>query len=451
MVEAPRTQYAKSDGLHVAYPVLGEGPPDVLLSAGVVPIDMYDEQPSLARFHRRLASFSRLVRFHYRGIGLSDPVPPASAPTLEQHVHDALAVMDAAGIARAALFATLWHVSDAVSLAVTCPERVSHLLVVNGTARVAPAPDYPIGVSRELRADYNNLIFEPDAVERGFDLLARMNPSVADDATYRSWWDRAGNRGASPAMARAIGDFYMGTDVRDLLGSVRAPTLIVHRRGLDPVGIVPVEAGRYLAEHIPHAEYVELEGADQSYWLGDTETMLDEIEEFLTGVRRSSETDRVLAAVLFTDIVGSTARIAVIGERSWRDLLDRHDAALRRQLERFGGREVKQTGDGMLATFDRPAPAVQCACAIRDAAAQLGIEVRAGVHFGEVEVRADDIAGMTVHIGARIHAYAEPGEVMVSRTVVDVLTGSEITFTDRGEHELKGVPGTWRLFSVTSA
>jgi class 3 adenylate cyclase len=449
VVDAPRTQYARSDGLHVAYQVLGEGPPDLLLMAGVIPIDMCDEQPSLARFHRRLASFSRLVRMHFRGMGLSDPVPPASVPALKQHVHDALAVMDAVGTARGAVFATGWHVSDAISLAVSYPERVSQVIVVNGTARTAPAPDYPSGVSRELRNEYDNLIFEPDAVDRGYDLLALMNPSVAHDPVYRAWWDRGGNRGAGPAMARAISDLYMGTDVRHLLGSVQAPTLIVHRRGLNSAGIVPVEAGRYLAEHIPDARYVELEGIDQSYWLGDTGAMLDEIEEFLTGVRHDPEPDRTLVAVLFTDIVASTERIVEIGERGWRDLLDRHDAATRQQLERFGGREIKTTGDGMLATFDLPARAVQSGCAIRDAAAQLGVAVRVGVHFGEVELRGGDIAGMTVHIAARIHALADPGEVLVSRTVADLVAGSSIAFRDRGEYELKGVPATWQVFGVT--
>jgi class 3 adenylate cyclase len=446
MVEVPRTHYVKTGDLHLAYHVSGDAPLN-LLSSTYFPIDCLDEEPSIARFQRRLASFSRLVQFNPRGLGLSDPVSPSSPPTLEQWMRDALAVMDAVGIARAAVFTSGWVALEGSLLAATHPDRVSHLIVVNGAARLLRAPEYPIGMSRDEWDAYEEVVFEPDAVERGLDVLALANPSVADDPAYRAWWDRAGNRGASPAMAQAITRLRRQADVRPLLGSIQTPTLILHRRDIS--GFFPVQHGRYLAEHIPNAKYVELDGADTSCWVGDTDLMLDEIEEFLTGVRHGPEPDRALAAVLFTDIVASTERIVEVGERRWRDLLDRHDAVLRRQLERFGGREIKTTGDGVLATFDGPARAVQCACAIRDAAAQLGLEVRAGVHVGEVELRGPDIAGMTVHIAARIHARADPGEVLVSRTVVDLVTGSHITFTDRGQHELKGVPGNWQLFGVT--
>ena len=432
--------------MHLAYQVLGNGPLDLLVMSGYFPIDSLDEEPSIARFHRRLASFSRLVRFNPRGLGLSDPVSPLSPPTLEQWAQDALTVMDAVGSVRTALFTCGPQAIDAIVLAATYADRISHLIVVNGTARRMWAPDYAIGTPRELFDAAEEVMFEPDAVERGLDILALSNPSVADNRAYRAWWDKVGNRGASPAMARAVTRMRYEADVRPLLGSIEMPTLIVHRRDNKFLG---VSHGRYLAAHIPNAKYVEFDGADNSYWLGDTEPMLDEIEDFLTGMRRGREPDRALAAVLFTDIVASTERIAAVGERNWRDLLDRHDAAIRSQLERFGGREIKTTGDGVLATFERPARAVQCACAIRDAAAQLGLEVRGGVHVGEVELRGDDIAGMTVHIAARIHAFAGPGEVLVSRTVTDLVVGSSITFADRGETELRGVPGTWQLFNVT--
>jgi class 3 adenylate cyclase len=442
----PRTRYAKSGQLHLAYQVLGDGPIDVLLSA-YFPIDMLDEEPSSARFYRRLASFSRVTRYNFLGVGLSDPAPP-DGPTLEQGMRDALAIMNTVGIPRAAVFSFGNQAAVGIILAATHPDRVSHLIVVNGTARAMWAPDHPIGIAKAAVAIDEDLLFEPDAVEQGLDMLARTNPSVADNPAFRNWWDRAGNRAASPATARAVMRMFGEADVRAFLPSIQVPTLILHRRDIRMLG--PAH-GRYLAEHIANAKYVELEGADQATWVGDTDVMLDEIEEFLTGVRHGTEPDRALAAVLFSDIVASTERIAELGERPWRDLLDRHDAAIRHQLQRFGGREINTTGDGVLATFDRPARAVQCACAIRDVAAELGMAVRVGIHFGEVEVRGSDIAGMTVHIAARIHALAAPGEVLVSRTVTELVAGSHITVTDRGEHELKGVPGTWQLFAITNA
>ncbi len=448
VVEARRTQYAKSGELHVAYQTLGGGPLNlVVLSAGMMSIDSMDEEPSFARFDRRLASFSRVVRFDPRGLGLSDPVAMASPPTVEQWTHDALAVMDAAKVERAAVFTSGPRSTLALTLAAKHPDRVSHLIIVNGSARTAWAPDYPIGIGRDVLDAVQEVHFAPDAVERGFDFLALAAPSVADNQAFREWWDRAGNRAASPAMAQAISEMHRETDARPLLASIQTPTLVLHRR---ENRFVPLAHGRYLAEHIANAKYVELDGADSPHFLGDTEVMLDEIAEFLTGVRHSPEPDRSLAAVMITDIVASTERIVEVGERRWRDLLDRHDTALRRQLERFGGREIKTTGDGVLATFDGPARAVQCACAIRDAAVELGLEVRAGVHFGEVELRGTDIAGMTVHIAARVNALAAPGEVLVSRTVVELVTGSHTNFADRGEHRLKGVPGTWQLFGVTN-
>jgi class 3 adenylate cyclase len=268
------------------------------------------------------------------------------------------------------------------------------------------------------------------------------------DKQFRRWWDQAGQRGASPATARALIRVFFEADVREVLALIQAPTLILHRK--DNL-FVPVEHGRYLAEHIPHATYIELPGADHLYWVGNADGILDDTEEFLTGVRHGAEPDRLLATVLFTDIVSSTERLVEVGERRWRDLLDGHDAAVRRQLERFGGREIKTTGDGVLATFDGPARSVHCACAIRDAAGQLGLEIRAGVHAGEVEVRGNDIGGLAVHIAARVAALAGPREVLASSTVKDLVVGSRIGFKDRGSHLLRGVPDEWRLFSVESA
>jgi class 3 adenylate cyclase len=433
----------------IAYQVLGAGHPDLLHSvAGFIPIDCMDEEPSLARFQRRLASFGRLIRFDRRGMGSSDRVSPSAPPTLDQWAEDALAVLDAVGSDEAVVVAGGASSFEALTLVATYPERVSSLVVLNGLARTLWAPDYPDGLP-EGRIDELLRGVEPDASEQGVDFLAHVAPSVANDAAFRAWNDRVGNLGASPAMARALHVARMAADVRHLLPRIRVPTLIIHRADITypPAG---VGHGRYLAEHIPEATYVELPGADTLYWVGDTTKMLDEIEEFLTGVRGGSGAERILATVLFTDIVGSTERAAVLGDRRWRDLLDSHDQAVRRQLERFRGREMDTAGDGFFATFDSPGRAIECALAIRDSLKAFNIDVRAGVHTGEIEVRGDQVAGMSVHIGARVSSLAGTGEVLVSSTVKDLVAGSSVEFADRGEHELKGVPGTWRLFAVSA-
>ena len=444
--DTPEIQYARRGGVHIAYQVLGAGAPDILLfSSGVLPIDSMDEEPLLARFQRRLASFGRLIRFDLQGVGLSDPVLSAGPTTLEQWVEDAVAVLDAVASKRAAVLAPMDASLQGVLLAATFPERIASLVIVNGTARLARADDYPIGIPERILDRFLDLNMEPDAAGKGFDILPVTGPSVAHDESFRTWWVKAGYRGASPATARSIQAVNFQADVRAILPLVRVPTLVLHRRDNE---MVRVAHGRYLAEHIPGARYVELDGPDFLYWVGDSREMLEEIEEFITGVRGSGSPDRVLATVLFTDIVGSTSHIAHLGDQRWRDLLDLHDRATRRQLARFRGREIKTTGDGVLATFDGPARAVNCACAIRDAAAQLGVEIRAGVHTGEVEVRGEDISGMAVHIAARVAAAAQPRQVLVSRTVVDLIIGSEITTQEQGTHSLKGVPGRWRLFAV---
>ena len=302
-----------------------------------------------------------------------------------------------------------------------------------------------MGLPQSLVDPILRLTADADAMEQGHDILAVAAPSVSDDRAFRAWWDRSGNLGMTPAMARATQSALFATDVRQVLPLIQVPTLVVSRTDSP---IFDVGHGRYLAEHIAGAKYVELPGPDFLYWVGDIREMLDEIEEFVTGVRGGSGAERILATVLFTDIVGSTDRAAQLGDGRWRDLLDRHDQSVRTQIERFRGREVKTVGDGFVATFDSPGRAIECALAIRDALTGFGIDVRAGIHTGEIEVRGDDVAGIAVHIGARVSALAGPSEVLVSSAVPPLMVGSGTEFTDRGEHELKGVPGPWRIFAV---
>ncbi len=432
--------------MDIAYQVLGEGPFDLLVFSGsTIPIECVDDEPSIARFQRRLTSFSRVIRFDRRGVGLSDRGSPTALPTHEDWVQDALAVLDAVGTQQAAIFAPFASIVEGVMLAAMHPERVSSLIVVNGAARATWAPDYPAGISQEVVDAATAVAGDPDEVEHGYDTLAMFAPTVASNPGFRHWWDRSGNLGATPAMARWVVNGTLAIDIRDILDRVQVPTLILHRANM---GIFNVEHGRYLARHIAGARYVELEGADILYWVGDTGPMLDEVEEFLTGVRGGSGSERVLSTVLFTDIVGSTDRAAQLGDGRWRDLLDRHDQSVRTQIERFRGREVKTVGDGFVATFDNPGRAIECSLGIRQTLVDLDIGVRAGIHTGEIEIRGEDVAGMAVHIGARIAALAGPGEVLVSSTVKDLVVGSNVEFTERGEHELKGVPGVWRLYAV---
>ncbi|HMC71813.1 MAG TPA: adenylate/guanylate cyclase domain-containing protein [Mycobacteriales bacterium] len=444
MDSLPKTKYARAaDGSHIAYQVTGAGPSDLLLlPLGLIPVDAAWEEPSLARFLHRLGSFARVIRLDFVGVGLSDPA--SGPPTLERWCEDALTVLDAVGSAHAAVLAMNESGLVALLLAATQPDRVASLVLVNSFARVVGAPDYPIGVDPSEFDDAIEGFVDPDDAT-GYDYLTVGVPSVAHDSSFRDWWDRAGNRGAGPGMARAYLRVTMGSDVRAVLPAISVPTLVVHR--VDDMAL-PVAHGRYLADRIADAKLVELPGGDDLMWVGDADTLLDEVEEFLTGVRRGPQSDSVLATVLYTDIVDSTKQASVLGDRAWTERLDAHDAMVRRQLERFRGREVKTLGDGFLAVFDGPARAIQCGCAVRDGAQQLGIDVRVGLHTGEVELRGTDIAGTTVNIGARVVALAAAGEVLVSRTVTDLVVGSGIAFDDREEHELKGVPGTWRLFAV---
>jgi class 3 adenylate cyclase len=448
MGDVPTTRFARSDGGNIAYQVFGEGDLDVLMFSGaVLSIDSMDDEPALARFVRRLASFSRLIRFDVRGLGLSDPVPASAPPSLEDWMRDALAVLDDCGSQRAAVFTARGPSLEGILLTASHPERITHLVVVNGQARLAEAPDYPIGVPQTVLDGFLATNTAPDAVEQGFDILSVAAPSIANDDAFRRWWIRAGNRAASPAMAHSILRVVVQADVRAALPLVRSPTLVLHRRG---DAFIPARHGRYLAEHIPDARYVELPGADDLYWVGDdTSLMLEEIEEFLTGVRPTIADGPALATVLFTDIVSSTAHAAAMGDRSWRDLLTAHHDLVRRNLQVYSGREINTTGDGFLAVFDGPAHAVRCALAIRRAVEPLGIQIRAGLHAGEIELITDDVTGIAVHIAARVLTLAEPGQVLVSDAVLPLLAGSGLSFETRGVHALKGVPGQWGVHAAT--
>jgi class 3 adenylate cyclase len=446
VVLAPRTRYASCGETDIAYQVFGDGPVDLLVLPGpLIPIDCVDLEPAMYRFHRRLASFARVIRFDQRGIGLSSRVPSLDMLGPKFWAQDAIAVMDAVGCQQATVLAPGFTSLAGLVLAADYPERVGSLVIINGAARTLRAPDYPMGAEISATDPYTTVGIEPDAVEQGFDMLGIIAPSVASDDAFRAWWDMAGNRAASPSMARAFINKIREADVRDTLPRVTAPTLILHRDNAD---FSPVAHAHYLAEHIAGSHLVELPGEDALYWVGNTAPMLDEIEEFITGVRGGSEAERLLTTIVFTDIVSSTERAALLGDDRWRDLLDNHDTIVRHELQRFGGREVNTAGDGFVATFSSPSAALACADEIIDAVHVLGIEVRVGIHAGEVEVRGADVAGMAVHIGARVAALAGPSEVLVSSTVRDIVTGSRHRFDDRGESTLKGVPGQWRLCAL---
>ena len=439
-------RYAKNGDVHIAYQVVGDGPLDLLeLSNGtILSIDAIADEPHWRRWEERLASFARLIRFDMRGTGLSD-ASGDKPPSLDLWVEDALAVLDAARSERAALMGMSTGGSIALKLAVDRPERVTAMVLVHATARTLRAVDYPQGVPEEVMNAFLGAMLDTDQAAGSFDEVSIMATSLARDAQFREWWLRAGHR-TSPSAARAQHRTAFWLDVRDLLPEVAVPTLVIHRRD-NP--FMRVGHGRYLAEHIPAAKYVELRGADHLPFSGEADELLDEVQEFLTGERPVPGAERVLATVLFTDIVGSTERAALAGDHGWRQVLEQHNEIIRRQLGRFGGREVKSMGDGVLAVFDAPARAIRCAIAIRDSLRATEIRVRAGLHTGEIELMAEDVGGIAVHIGARISALAGADEILVSSTVKDLVTGSGITFESRGTHTLKGVPDSWTLYSVT--
>ena len=439
----PETRYARSQEGHVAYQVIGDGPLDlVFIPEWTSNIDAMWEEPSVARFFQRLATFSRLLCFDKRGTGVSDPVPLPALPTLEQWMDDVRIVMEAARSERAGLLGHGDGGQMAMLFAATHPERTAALILSHTSARLLRDVDYPWGFPSDRVPRFLQRTEKLWGTGSTVDLVA---PSVARDDRFRRWYARFERLAVSPRPVTAMSAANLERDLRAVLPTIRVPTLVLHRVG---DRFVRVGHGRYLAQHIPGAKYVELPGDDHLFYVGDTEAMLAEIEEFLTGVRPVPEIDRVLSTVLFTDIVGSTERAATLGDRAWRALLDTHHELVRRELERHRGREVKTVGDGFLATFDGPARAIRCACTIRDGVRSLGLEIRAGLHTGECELTDEDVGGIAVHIGARVVASAEPGEVLVTSTVKDLVAGSVLCFVDRGTRNLDGVPGEWRLYAV---
>jgi len=439
LIMHPETRYVKSGDAYIAYQVFGHGPRDLVYVHGFVShIEALWQRPTRARFFERLSSFCRVVMFDKRGNGLSDRV--SEIPTLEQRMDDVRAVMDAAGVKQAALFGVSEGGPMALLFAATYPERTTALILCGTFARWAWAPDHPMGMTDE---QFEHIVVPDEwGGPAAIDLFA---PSVAHLEAARQDWASYLRQSASPSAAVATLRMAREIDARHILPSIRVPTLVLHRAGEQ---LVRIEQARYLAKHIPGAKLVELEGNDHIMWAGDQDVILDEIAQFLTGAKRSFELDRVLATVLFTDIVGSTEQAAQLGDSQWRDVLERYYGVMREELARFRGREVDTAGDGLLAVFDAPARAVRCACASCEALHSVGIEVRAGLHTGECEVMGEKVGGIAVHIGARVAATAGPGEVCVSGTVKDLVAGSGLRFKDRGMHSLKGVPDEWHLYSV---
>ena len=436
----PKTRYARSGDAHIAYQVVGEGPVDLIFVPGLLShLDLQWESPFIAAFWQRLASFSRLILYDKRGTGLSGRLP--GVVTLEERVEDIRAVMEATGSKRAALFGLSEGGPTSLLYAAHHPDRVSHLMLFGTYASVSAAPDSPEAARFAYFLESIAYLIENHWGEgRSIEFFL---PSAAAIDVARELFGRVESAVGDPKTIRASFDFAREADIRLVVPTIRAPALVMHRTG---DRAIPVEMGRWLGRNLPGARFVELPGDDHVPFAPD---VADLVEEFLTGVSPAPECDRVLSTVLFTDIVGSTEHAARLGDRSWRDLLEQHHTLIRRELTRFRGREVDTAGDGFFATFDGPARAVRCACTIRTAVRQLGIEIRAGLHTGEVELSGDKVGGIAVHIGARVLATARAGEVLVSSTVKDLVAGSGIGFTNRGGHVLKGIPGEWQVFAAT--
>jgi class 3 adenylate cyclase len=442
-VSAPEIHYAKTEDGYVAYQIFGEGPYDVLFIGNWASnIEVMWEHPSMARYLERLGHFARVICFDKRGAGLSDPVPLGALPTLEHWMDDARIVLDAAGSEQAALIGDAEGGLMAMIFAATYPQRTRALVLVNAFAKMLRASNYSIGMPEEAAERF--LEIWERAWGTGI-VLELSAPSVASDPQMQYWVGRYMRLSAPPAACTRMYRWVLQVDVRSVLPSIQGPTLILQRADNRHYR---APMGRYLAEHIPDAKYIELPGADWYPPFVSAEPVLDEIEEFLTGTRPVPAQDRVLATVLFTDIVNSTDLAARLGDRRWLDLRAAHDGLVRTQLDRYRGKVVATTGDGFLATFDGPARAVRCASDIASAVRSLGIQIRAGLHSGEVEIQDGQIAGIAVHIAARVMALASEGCVLVSGTVKDLVVGSAIRFADRGSHLLRGIPGEWRLFEV---
>ena len=439
MQGVPRTEFARNGDVHLAYQVIGSGAVDLfLIDTWAHHVEAVWDFPDFARFLRRLTSFGRVIHFDRRGTGLSDPVPIDRLPDVETQVEDAVAVLDAAGSKEAAVIGISDGSLVAVHLAAAHPGRCRSLVLFPATAKHQLAAGMPM--------DAIDAAIEKITASqvRGDSSVSILAPSRVNDERFDRDLARLQRLSVRPG---AIGHYYrqsMEAEVGDILPSIKATTLLLNRTGNR---IVAVDHTREVASLIPDARFVELPGTDHLVFSEDVDAVIDEIEEFVTGTRTGANPDRLLATLLFTDIVDSTSRAARMGDRGWRDLLDRHHAVVRAEVERFGGREVATTGDGFFATFDGPGRAVRCALSACQAVSALGVEIRAGVHSGEVEVRGADLGGLAVHIGARIAALAEGGEVLVSSTVKDLLAGSDLGFHDRGEHSLRGVPGRWRVFA----
>ena len=439
----PKTQYARSGDLHIAYQVVGDGPRDLVYVPGWVSnVEMAWEEPTHARFLSRLAAFSRFIVFDKRGTGLSDRVSNDKLPLLDERMDDLRAVMDAAGSERAAIFGFSEGGNLSTLFAASYPKRTVALVLFGSFAKRSRSPDYPWAPTVEERNELVSHVAQDWG--RGMD-LEQYVPSKMNDPAFLDRLSAYFRSAASPGAAVALLKMNTEIDIRHVLPAIHVPTLVMHRTDDRSAN---VEEARWMAGQIPEARFVELAGEDHMPWVGDQDSILDEIQEFLTGDRPEREPDRVLATVLVTDIVGSTRQAAQLGDRAWSELLARHHAIVRKELDRSRGREIETAGDGFLATFDGPARAVGCACRIRDAMRSLGLEIRAGLHTGEIELAGGKVHGIAVHTGARIAAAAKPGEVLVSSTVKDLVSGSGIPFEDRGTHELKDVPRAWQLYAA---
>ena len=440
----PPTRYARTaDGVSIAYAVVGDGPRDLIAVPGWVShLEVAWEEPTLARFYERLATFSRLILFDKRGTGLSDRVPESRLPTLETRMDDLRTVCDAVGSSQAALLGVSEGAAMSLLFAATYPARTTAVVLFGGYARRLQAPDYPWGSSPEAYAAFLEEIERDWGGPVGLEMRA---PSRVDDPRFRETWARYLRLGASPAAVLELVRMNAQIDVRPILPAIRVPTLVLHRTG---DRTFPVEGGRDLAERIPGATFVELAGDDHLPWVGDADAVLGEIEHLLTGARTTADADRVLTTILFTDIVDSTERVSNLGDAIWKETLAAHDERAKAEIAGHQGIYVNTTGDGLLARFDGPARAVRCALAIGAALRPLGLEIRAGCHTGEVELSGAEVRGMAVHIGARVAALAGPGQVLVSNTVKDLVAGSGLSFDDWGTHALKGVEGEWHLYTV---
>jgi pimeloyl-ACP methyl ester carboxylesterase len=438
--------YAPSGDARLAYTTRGNGPHEIVFVPDWVSNQDVEDQSEMGLFWERMASFATVVRYDQRGSGLSDPVALDDLPTLERWTDDLHAVIEAAGLRFPVLLAGSASGPVAMLYAATRPERTRGLILVNTYAATAWSEDYPAGVPAE---QYERVIAYIER-EWGTGRVMRMlTPSIETDETSLREFARMERLAMAPGAVGAIFRQQFATDVRPILPVISAPTLVMH---VSENRFIPSAHGRYLAEHIPDTRLVELPGSDHTFFNSETarEEMSDEIEEFVTGTRADIDPGRMLTTLVFTDVVASTDRVVAIGDRAWGTVLDRHDDAIRRQLERFSGLQRRFTGDGVFATFDGPARAIRCGSAIRDAARQIGLDVRVGIHTGEVERRGTDLSGVAIHLAHRVCETAAPGEVLVSRTVVDLVAGSGLAFADRGEHALKGIPDRWRLFAVAS-